>query len=1127
MAQPTGSSYSALILPKPSKAPAKLPKAPAGKSPVAEAVKAVSSPKGLVEARANALFAAKPHPVAEATKQLSSPKGLPKAPKAKSGSTLATIFNLPAKIETKGYANLATATGIKPLNALGNIAAEAVNIPTQVLPSAYHAGKALGAAKAGHPQELHDLVKAFAQESAVAHLVKGDFSGALKAAASHPLNTALEAGGVASAVDRGLGALGRMSGVDAAKLADPGATVVSRSPRKFPTEDVPPGGVTVAQRPYSKGLVRPALEKKVSATEIPTGRVSPALRKSFDRFEGEHLRVTRATRDSILNHRAKAVKGVPDQGAITPFGQWLANPKALDDVGKPLYKKQLGEMVEHLEKAPPGEFKQEAQVREANVKHLKALQGKSLDKPYAAALQVAKDKAALEPELIKHGVYAPETIKIAKAIPAFRFHFRDQNPFVEPTVTPGESPFKLGGPDGKSIPVDEVYRQLRQTHGIDPKQLSFVSTRPFENGNAAFRSGRVPGGAKLAKGHLTGHAFMRGLFDPTYDAATRQHLTDAGVINKARGDLRFSKEYVHTRANVASLLEKRMDRLPPDQQAALKDYIQKDLRSGPGLHFDQQGGKSGWQHAIEAQDHLKALYPESRLEPIRVAHPYATKGYRESLGKHLDISAAQDMLDPNNLSPDNAHWQTRAPEESAAQNDVTAGPVGLVHQEIRDRVRAYEKDLGQAHLSRMPASFWRKMNVAFSVRHVPGVVQEIGGRMVANNIGPLSGMRATRAHAEIMRYAQDHPDPFVKLGAQRYDAMSGGTVSSQALNEMRHVTPEQLTNSKFGKPADWWNKGEAHKITGAPLRAVRGAVKAMNRGTNGILNFERKVIEHPPQVAGQGKHLNNEFMRLHGKRLKVIGAVSDVEKAFLHGQLDPKAIDHAAAVGREYWGDWTRSSPEFKSAQRVSPFLQWYANSMRFVYHTMPLHHPIKSGLISAIEGATREQRLAEGQEYKGGFPLGSHLLPTDLEPSQQGSIPYGNGERMGQQYYTPQGAVSAGPLETGLGALLPYASGIYNVAQGVNPITKRPLEETIEGKKQPIKDANKLALLAALSVGESFVPPLRYAKSLQTESPGHVFRPFRTEKTRTEGPTKKATKINLGSSLGSGLGSKLGSSLK
>ena len=245
--------------------------------------------------------------------------------------------------------------------------------------------------------------------------------------------------------------------------------------------------------------MRPALEKKVSERPVPTSKVGPNLRKAFDRLEGEHLHITRETRDSIIAHRAKTVKGVPDQGAIVPFGQWLADPKAVDADGNPLYKRQLSEMVGHLEKAPAGEFKHKADIREANVQHLKALQGKTLDKPYEAALKVAKDKANLEPELVKHGIYAPETIKIAKAIPAFRFHFRDQDPFVEPTIKPGESPFKLGGPNGKPVPVDEVYRQLKQTHGIDEKQLSFTTTKPFENGNAAYRSGASPAGRRCPK----------------------------------------------------------------------------------------------------------------------------------------------------------------------------------------------------------------------------------------------------------------------------------------------------------------------------------------------------------------------------------------------------------------------------------------------------------------------------------------------------------------------------------------------------------------------------------------------------------------------------------------------------
>ncbi len=1093
-----------------------------GKAPILREVEGPSGPRVL-----NQEVKAMGKSPSEVLKQVEGPKGLPRqqAPKGRGGGILGTILNLPGRAETQGYKNLASMTGVPQLNKLGNLAAEAVNIPTQALPAAYHAGKALGEAARGEPKELHELGKQLAKESAIVHLVKGDFKGAAEAAGHHPLGTALEAGGSAAAVDRALGAMGRMSGVDAAKLSDAGASNTSRAPRQYPREAVPEGGTTVAQRPYTKGLVRPALEKKATARPIPTGRVSPNLRKSFDRFEGEHLAITRRTRDTIAHNHAKTVGKTPNNGAMVPFGQWLADPKAVDEAGNNLHQSQLQEMIDHLKAPLAGEHAHEAQIREANVKHLEGLKGKDLSKAYQTSLKVAADKRALEPELIKHKVYTPETIRAAKLIPAFRFHFRDQNPFVDTTVPHGESPFRLGGPEGKTIAVGDVAKQL-EAKGIHENQLSFTTTRPFQNGNAPFRTGRSPGGAKVAKGHLSGNALMRGQFDPTHDAALRQHLTDAGIINKARGDLRFSREYVHSRAAIARLLEARMDRLPTDQRTALHNYIQKELRSGQGIHFE--GGKSPWQQALEAQEHLRTLYPDIKLEPIRVAHPYATPQYRQGMGRHLDVAATQDKLDPSNFGPEHDFWKTRAPDEPAAQHDVTAGPVGLVHQEIRDRVRAYEKDLGQAHLSRMPSSFWRKTNVAFSVRHVPGVAQEVGLRLAANNVGPLSAMRGTRALSEIRRYGEAHPDPFVKLGAQRLDAATGGTVASQALEQVRHVTRSQLADTKLAKAAEWWNKGVARPITGAPLRAVRGAVRAFNGTTNAILRFERRTIEHPPQVAGVGKLYNQEFQRLHGQRLKLIGAFSDVEKAFLHGQLDPQAIDRAASLGREYWGDWTRSSPEFKSYQRVSPFLQWYLNSLRFLYHTMPVHHPIQSGLLTAIEGATHEQRLAEGQEYKGGFPLGSRLLGTDLEPQQQGSLPYGKGERASQEYYTPQGAVSAGPLESVLGAVLPYASGIWMVSHGVNPITNRPLEEkNAEGKKEPIRDSNQLALLAAMSVAESFFPPLRYQQSLSKKPASYVFRPLRTEKTRLEVPAKRAKEVKLGPGLGTSLGTKLGTSLK
>jgi hypothetical protein len=1148
MAQPTGASYSALILPKagtPNKTPVRsLPKAPKGKSPVAEAVKAVSSPKGLSEARTDALFAARPHPVAETVKQLSSPKGLPKAPKAKGGSsTLATIFNLPAKIETKGYANLAAATGIKPLKELGNVAAEAVNLPTQVLPAAYHLGHALAQAKQGNSHELHELGSQFLKESALAHVVKGDFGGALKAAANHPLGTALEAGGVASSVDRTLGALGRMSGADAAALAEPGADTISRSPR-----ELIPGGATEALRPYDKGLVRKMVERKADEKPPSSAKVSAGLRKHYDRTESSLLRISRASRQDVQNVRAAAIRSgrskIAGVDAVVPHAQFLADPSVLDKSGHPLYQQQISDMVQHLSLPRENELPHEAAIREANRDYFQRLRedpkyNANPQAAYKSTLKLAADKRALEPQLEKHGIYSKEQMRTAKVIPAFQFHFRDQLPWVEPTVKEGESPFKLGGPEGKPISVDEVYKRL-EAKGVHEKQLAFTTTRPFENKNAAFRSGHTPGGAKVAKGHLTGAAFSRGLFDPTYDAAIRQHLTDRSLIDRANGDWYKASNYVQGKEAVAKLVERKIGSVPEGQRVAMEKYV-KELRSGGSPYFEPQGTRSSMQRALEARETLQHLYPDSKLEPVRTVHPYATRAYTDALGKRVREDS-MDKLDPSKFAPDQQHWQTQFPTSTEMEHNLEAGPVGLVPSEIAKRMKDYEKDTGKGTLARLPASFWRKTNVAFSVRHVPGVTQEIGGRALLNNIGAISHMRGSKAYDELLKYGDAHPDPAVKLGAQRLRAMGRGTVAAYTEDLARHTNPNQF-GPKLGRAVEAFQAGSAHKITGAPLRAVQGAMHAFNGVTNKILSVERSAIEHPPQIAGMGKHYNNEFKAITGKRLKVVGAFKDVEKAFLRGQLDPKALDHAGNVFNEYWGDWSRASPEMKKVMSVSPFAQWYLNSLRFVYKTMPLHHPIKTALLTAIEGATAEQRAAEGQGYKGGLPLGLSLNPTDLEPSQQGSIPLGPGERIGQEFYTPQGAVSGG-LESGLDAVLPYLSGTWSVLHGVDPLTNRPIEEEVNGKKQPVTDANKLATLGALSAAESFMPPLRIGKTLtepasaeKEDSMGKslgappalwkAFRPLRTEKARFEGPTKKATKINLGSSLGSGLGSKLGSSLK
>lgn len=1057
---------------------------------------------------------------------------LPRQP-ASGGGLLGTILNLPARVEEQGYKNIATVTGVPGLSKVGNLAAEAINLPVQTLPAAYHLGKGLGELTHGKTQELHEIGRQLVSESPIAHVLKGDFGGAVQKIGEHPLGSALEVSGGLAAVDRTLGAVGRLSGSEAARLADPGATTISRAPR-----ELVPGGASQALRPYDKGLVRKMAEQKISEKPLSADRVSAKLKQHYDRTEASLLRISRSSRAKVLQMRDAAIKTgrgtgrrtIPGVDAVTPHAQWLADPSVMNEHGTPLHRDQLSEMVEHLAQPSRDELPQEAQAREDAMRHYQALlenqRYEANPQPaYSSALKLAQEKRALEPQLERHGVYTAQQMRAAKAIPAFQFHFRAQDPWVEPSTEPGATPFRLGGPEGKPISVDDVYKQL-ETKGVHESQLAFVSTRPFQNKNAPFRSGHFPGGAKTSKGHLTGSAFIRGQHDPTYEAAVRQHLTDQGIIDRANGDWYKAQSYVHTKETIAKMIERKLPTLPREQRPALRSYV-RELREG-AMHFEQKGNESPWQRALQARDTLKELYPHLQVEPVRTVHPYATSEYRKALGQRLAPSGENitDKLDPGKYNPEEHFWQSQFPTTAAEQHDPAAGPVGLVHSVIAQRMKDYEKDVGSANLLRMPASFWRKANVAYSVRHIPGVLQEVGGRALMNNIGLLSMLRGTRAVDEILHYAHEHPDPSVKLGGQRVEAMTKGTVAAYTEDLARHVTQNQLARSapRLAKLADAFRAGAEHKTAGAPLRAIRGAMRAYNGVTDRVLAFERRTIEHPPQIAGAGKHYNEEFKRLSGQRLKVLGSFSDVEKAFLRGQVDQAAIDHAARTFREYWGEWDRATPNMKKAMTVSPFAQWYLNSLRFIYQTMPVHHPLKTGLLATIEAATKQQRTNEGQGYVDPF---GDPISGGLESSQQGSLPFGRGWRAGQEYYTPQGAVSPGLKEAAVGAALPWLSSTIDTVRGINPLTHRPLEEIVEGSKKPITNEAKIAWLGALSLLESFVPPVRYVKTVTTARPSEkedvlgktlgvppnvwqAFRPFRTAKEYKKEPEASARVRNL-----------------
>jgi hypothetical protein len=1044
---------------------------------------------------------------------------------------------------------------------IGNTVAGAINLPAQALPTVYHATGAAAEAVEGKPRALKQMGREYLESSAPAHLIKGEFHKALESAEANPPMAALEVAGGLSAADRLAGGAERLAG--AGELADPRAaeTGLSRQPQSLMAGE---GKASEPLHPYDKGLLRKGLEAKRDPDERPEGfKLSQKLRQHYDRTEGSLLRINRNHRSDIADARMKAVhtgtlrpKPIPGIDAVSHFARGvLSDPKVLSEHGEPVYRDQLSKLVEdHTARMTDPNSRLtpvQKQLLEVNRNHAqRLLEDRSFQRDpnqaYEAAQKLAADKARLEPDLQKAGIYTAKQMRTAKAIPAFQFHWSDQEPWVD--TNPTHDTFTISdGKGGRTVlPIDQVYKELERK-GVHEKQLGFISTKPFENPNAAFNSSPadIRSVGRPEKGGLTGAAFRNGQYDATYDAAIRQHLHDQKLVDESKAAKYKTEQYVYTRADMAKLIEERKSTLPADQQPDADRLIQ-ELRA-PGSRWlspqdhvvkapdgtETTRTESPWEQAQRHAQAIEALHPKVKLEPIRVAHQLASQEYRDALAKTgkppAGMPAPEDsleqILDPaTSLRPGAL---SQFPTDPIDQNNVHAGEVGLVHKEIADRMRAY-KNVNASPLASM-ASVWRRANVAYSVRHVPGVMQEIGIRALMNKIGIKSLLRGRKIYDMAMKAADDPAyaaaNPDAAQYADQLRAMSGGTVAQMTQDLSRHVTDNRLWGTRTGAVIGRLKDLEAKRITGAPLRAARDFGNAYGKVTNGILSIQRKLLERPQEISGLGKFQNDEFKRITGKSLPVLKAMDGVYSDFAKGILDQKRLDAAASAMREYWGDWSSMSPKTKAAMTISPFFKWYVNSLKFIYHTMPLHHPVKTGLLATLEDATKGVREAEGQGYEASrsFPFLPKLGPEKLAEGQQGSLPGGEGFRVGSEYYTPAGAVSGG-LETATGSLFPWVSDSWAILHGTNPVSGRTLEN---GEKEQITDANARGLMAMESALEGFVPPYRMLKtglekgSSEKEdalgkalgiSPSlwKVFRPLRTEQERTQSgeikyPTGKA----------------------
>jgi hypothetical protein len=258
---------------------------------------------------------------------------------------------------------------------------------------------------------------------------------------------------------------------------------------------------------------------------------------------------------------------------------------------------------------------------------------------------------------------------------------------------------------------------------------------------------------------------------------------------------------------------------------------------------------------------------------------------------------------------------------------------------------------------------------------------------------------------------------------------------------------------------------------------------------NAVFHGNNK-IERLGAYAAIGKEAQRDVQAATGAWHKALSLGGKAYDDAAHGLVGTeKQIQYAKAVD-DLRGRYSKFSPAAREfITSYTPFAPWYANALYFVFVTLPVKHPIKTGALASSFQAVRADLEAQGL---------SHFLPEDqrLPGFLQGSVKKGDG-RLNLQRYVPFGAFSD-PLGTAGDMVLPQVSSTILNLGGVNWQLRKLRNQQGE---EPMMDER--ALIALNTLAESFTPFLRHTRQIREKggSPqdtSTVLRPRTREGTST-----------------------------
>ncbi len=405
-----------------------------------------------------------------------------------------------------------------------------------------------------------------------------------------------------------------------------------------------------------------------------------------------------------------------------------------------------------------------------------------------------------------------------------------------------------------------------------------------------------------------------------------------------------------------------------------------------------------------------------------LTHDAAGNELRPGLGDYVPVlMGAKQILEKGHVKPTELAdaLEKHGLEEHTPVPHDEQGTYTLIPRKVNERIEAHDTAVSARHtgkkLAQMYTQGFRRAKLYTSTRHVVGVAQELGIRLVAEQALPraLGGRQAalgrmSRQHLEAL--AED-TGPLGPKYRELNDALGsrGSLYTSTQDNDIVRKATEAL------KPGNL-----------TPARAWRAYYKTLQKGMH--------KVEQGAYDPLLGKAIG-EFLGGWRKALKD----QDAAMARIRN-MTPQEADGIARRVDDMMGNWSHQTPEVRRAvQAWSPFGLWWLNSMRWLYR-LPVTHPVKLGIAAALYNATRKERGEKGQGYGAAHPVPGFLTGTiDVNLPILGKV------KANPTYYSPMG-VATEPGNVAAEQVFTQLTSPLAALEGVNPLTHEKLKDA-EGR--------------------------------------------------------------------------------